>query len=183
MGRLASVSLRRGPRALGALLCLIWLGAGCASPAERTRWAAEFEYFRRGGTCDTQDGPVPCGLRVVVRDDGTWSASGVPGAPAEGTLPLGAASELAVLFSQSWRYFTEVPFTGVCPTETGGEEYGYVERRIPYGPGADELEPRVREVRSCVHDLERYDSLVKRNQIATAWIALRPPELQDVHFK
>jgi hypothetical protein len=169
--------------AVPALVATLAMTAACTAPAERTRWTTEFEYMRRGGTCETADGPTMCRLRVVVRDDGTWSATGVPAPPSEGTLPLGAASELAAIFSQSWRYFTEVPFTGVCPTETGGEEYGYVERRIPYGPGAERMDAQIREVRSCIHDLERYDSLVKRNQIETAWLALKPPELDHVQFR
>ena len=44
-------------------------------------------------------------------------------------------------------------------------------------------EERVREVRSCWYDLERYDALVKRNQIETAWLALKPPELDHVEFR
>ena len=171
------------PHTLPLLLVLTLLPSACGGPAERVRWVAEFEYMRRGGTCETPDGPQMCRLRVVVRDDGTWTATGVPQPPERGTLPLGAASELAAVFSQSWRYFTEVPFAGECPTATGGEEYGYVERRIPYGPGAELMDARVREVLYCVHDLERYDSLVKRNQIETAWLALKPPELEHVQFK
>jgi hypothetical protein len=42
---------------------------------------------------------------------------------------------------------------------------------------------RVREVRSCIYDLERYDSLVKRNMIEEAWKALKPPELAHVEFR
>ena len=145
---------RSGPLVLVSCIAA-FTTAACVVSEERTRWAVEFEYMRRGGQCQTDSVPVMCELRVVVRDDGTWSATGVPEPPSDGTLPVGAASELAVWFSQSWRYFTEVPFTGVCPTRTGGEEYGYVERRIPYGPGAEDLEPQVREVRSCINDLER----------------------------
>lgn len=132
----------------------------------------------------TDDGAgATCGIRVTVRDDGTWSATGVPAPPSEGTLPLGAASELASVFGQSWRYFTEVPFVGTCPTAYDGQEYGYVVRETPFGPGAELHDARVREVRSCTYDLERFDSLVKRNQIETAWLALKPPELEDVEFR
>ena len=164
-------------------VCLISLAACVDGPGEQLRWVPEFEYMRRGGTCQTDEGPAMCEIRVVVRDDGTWSATGVPQPPAGGTIPLGAASELAAHFSQSWRYFTEVPFEGTCPTLVGGEEYGYVVRHRPFGPGASEVEPRVREVRSCINDLDRYDSLVKRNMIETAWLALKPPELAHVEFR
>jgi hypothetical protein len=166
----------------GALL----LTVGACAPADSSggvRWATEFEYFRRGGLCPTGSGGATCELRVVVRDDGTWSASGVPAPPADGTLPIGAASELSAIFGQSWRYFTEELFTGVCPTAYDGQEYGYVERRIPYGPGAEAADMSVREVRSCVHDLDRYESLVKRNLIEEAWKGIKPPELAHVEFR
>jgi hypothetical protein len=148
-----------------------------------TRWSTEFEYFRWGGLCPTPEGGGTCEIRVVVRDDGTWSATGVPEPVSQGTLPLGAATELASIFGQSWRYFTEVPFTDVCPTAYDGEEYGYVVREIPFGAGAERADMRVREVRSCIYDLERYDSLVKRNMIEEAWKALKPPELAHVEFR
>lgn len=159
--------------------------AGCLADGtgSRTIWVAEFEYMRRGGSCPTPDGPETCELRVVIRDDGTWSASGVPEPPSGGELPLGVASGLAAIFDNSWRPFTDVPFTGVCPTSEGGEEYGYVARLLPVGPGAEDAETRVREVRSCTYDLERYDSLVKRNMIDAAWKGVRPPELAHVEFR
>jgi hypothetical protein len=71
----------------------------------------------------------------------------------------------------------------VCPTAHDGEEYGYVVRERPYGPGAEGVAPRVREVRSCAYDLERYDALVKRNMIETAWLVIKPPELEHVEFR
>ncbi len=167
-----------------ALLAGLASLATCDHPEPPIRWVTEFEYMRRGGPCPTADGHTAvCELRVVVRDDGTWSATGVPDPPREGTLPLGAATELASIFGQSWRYFTEVPFTGVCPTSRGGEEYGYVVRETPYGEGSERAEARVREARSCVYDLERYDALVKRNMIETAWLSLKPPELDHVEFR
>ena len=160
--------------------------AACAVPdtSGGVRWATEFEYFREGGLCPSDDGGgATCGIRVTVRDDGTWSATGVPAPPAEGTLPLGAASELSSIFGQSWRYFTEIPFSGTCPTAFDGQEYGYVVREIPFGPGAERMDARIREVRSCTYDLERYDSLVKRNFIEEAWKALKPPELAHIEFR
>ena len=167
-----------------AVVCLASVAA-CVGDGEgaRTGWVAEFEYLRWGGLCTTADGAAMCELRVVVRDDGTWSATGVPEPPSGGTLPLGAASELASIFGQSWRDFTEVPFTGVCPTAHDGEEYGYVVRHIPIGSGAEQADARVREVRSCTYDLERYPSLVKRNMIEMAWLAIKPPELDHVEFR
>lgn len=159
--------------------------AGCVDEAVlgSTRWVTEFEYMRRGGDCETPEGTVMCELRVVVRDDGTWSATGVPEPPSGGAIPPGSASALASIFGQSWRVFTDVEFQGVCPTRTGGEEYGYALRRFPYGPGSESLEPRIQEVRSCVYDLERYDALVKRNQIEVGWLVIKPPELEHVEFR
>ena len=113
-----------------AVVCLASIAACFGDGAgARVRWVAEFEYSRWGGLCTTPDGAATCELRVVVRDDGTWSATGVPEPPSGGTLPLGAASELASIFGQSWRYFTDVPFAGVCPTAHDGEEYGYAKDR------------------------------------------------------
>lgn len=159
--------------------------SGCAGDgvAGGTRWITEFEYMRRGGDCPTPEGIVMCELRVIVRDDGTWSATGIPEPPSGGSIPPGAASALASIFGQSWKVFTDEEFQGVCPTRTGGEEYGYVLRRIPYGPGSEGVGPRIQEVRSCIYDLERYESLVKRNQIETGWLVIKPPELAHVEFR
>ena len=163
---------------------LIVAAAACHGEAPQSiQWTTEFEYLRRGGACETPDGPATCELRVLVRDDGTWSATGIPEPPASGTLPMGAASDLALLFEESIRYFTEVPFTGLCPTASGGEEYGYVSRKTPYGPGAEGVEPRIVEITSCAYDLERHDSLIKRNQIESAWLTFKPPELEHVEFR
>ena len=96
---------------------------------------------------------------------------------------MGAASDLALLLEQSMRYFTEVPFDGICATRQGGEEYGYRATHKPVGPDADRLEERVLEAYSCTYDMERYDSLVKRNQIHQAWSTLKPPELDHVEFR
>ena len=172
-------------RVLMAIVLGVACAAGCVGEGivGGTRWVTEFEYMRRGGDCETPEGTVMCELRVVVRDDGTWSATGVPEPPSGGTIPPGAASALASIFGQSWKVFTEEAFEGVCPTRNGGEEYGYTLRRLPYGPGSEDVEPRVREVRSCVHDLERYESLVKRNQIETGWLVIKPPELEHVEFR
>ena len=68
---------------------LLLLAAACSGPPTiaDARWVTEFEYLRRGGDCEGADGRRRRRIRVVVRDDGTWSASGVPGAPAEGPSP------------------------------------------------------------------------------------------------
>ena len=166
-----------------AVACLAAV-TGCGDvPGAGMRRVAEFEYWRAGGLCPTDDGGATCEIRVIVRDDGTWSATGVPEPPSEGTLPLGAASALTTVFQNAWRDLTEVPFTGTCPTAFDGQEYGYVVREIPIGPGAERADARVREVRTCWYDLERYDGLMRRNQIETAWIALKPPELDHVEFR
>lgn len=148
------------------------------------RWTTEFEYFRIGGdSCEAPNDDGLCELRVTVRDDGTWSATGVPDAPDEGSIALGVATELAAVFDNGWRDLGGFPFQGVCATATGGEEYGYVVRRIPYGSGAEGVEPRVRESRSCWYDLERYENLVRRNQIETLWLAYKPAELDAIEFR
>ncbi len=67
--------------ALVAATCVM-LGVRCAPAGEAgssADLAVEFVLDRHGGLCPTPDGGgALCGLTVVVRDDGTWSAAGTP---------------------------------------------------------------------------------------------------------
>ncbi|MDX1492753.1 MAG: hypothetical protein R3253_01670 [Longimicrobiales bacterium] len=95
-------------------------------------------------------------MTVTVHDDGRWTASGFPEPDASaGTVPEGAASELAAILDEAWGELTARPFTGTCPLAYDESERFWVIRRLPRGPGAERTDADVRELRWCSYDLER----------------------------
>lgn len=133
--------------------------AACARAADgraaETGTTVEFVLARAGGLCLADSGEAAlCQLTIIVRDDGTWQATGTERpAPAEGTVALGAASRLAAVLDDGWPALTARPFTGECPTAYDGQEVSYTVRRLPSDPNAA-ADAEVREVRSCAYDLE-----------------------------
>lgn len=102
------------------------------------------------------EGGGGCEAVVTVTDEGSWTAGGYP-APetSTGSLPDGAASELAAILEDGWEDLTGAAFTDTCPVAYDGQEQYYVIRRLPAGPGAELADASVREIRSCTYDLER----------------------------
>ena len=137
----------------------------------------EFVLAREGGLCATADGGAAlCQLRIVVRDDGTWRATGTePPAPAEGTVASGAASRLAAVVEGGWEALTARPFTGTCPSAYDGQEVWYAVRRLPSGPGAELADAVVREVRSCTYDLEHIEARRVLQRLEEVWRELGLP--------
>lgn len=172
---------KRVPRALAiATPILLALVVGCA-PNEEVRSgvdaAVEFVFDRRGGLCPSPDGGgALCRLTVVVRDDGTWSAGGSPPAtPPSGSVPRGAASELAAVVDEGWEALTARAFTGDCPTAYDGSEVSYAVRRLPQGASASFADADVREVRSCTYDLSHPAAREVLGRLEELWRELALP--------
>ena len=170
-------SLRRAPaRGAGLAQALsLALLAACAPPipeeAAGPSERVEFEFGRVGGLCASPDGGgAPCELRIVVRDDGTWE-----GTPGSGTVTPGAATELATIVDDRWRAFTATAFTGTCPVAYDGQEFYFLVRRLPAGEGAAQADAEVREVRSCLYDLEHSDAVAALAMITEVWSVLGLP--------
>jgi hypothetical protein len=138
------------------------LFTACSAATAETN--LEFVRGRVGGLCPTADGGgALCQLKIAVRDDGTWQATGTERpAPAEGAVAEGAASKLAAALEQGWEALTARPFTGVCPSAYDMQEVWYSVRRLPSGPGAELADADVREVRSCTYDLDHPDARLAR---------------------
>ena len=165
--------------ALVAATCVM-LGVRCAPAGEAGSSAdpaVEFVRDRHGGLCPSPDGGgAPCGLTVVVRDDGTWSAVGTPPpAPPSGTVRPGAASELAAIVDDGWEALTARAFTGVCPTAYDGSELAYTVRRIPRGAAAPLADADIRDVRSCTYDLGHPAAQGVLRSLDELWQALALP--------
>ncbi len=165
--------------AIAAATCLA-LGMRCAPDGEPS-WpvdvAVEFVLDRRGGLCPGPDGSgSTCRLTVVVRDDGTWSATGTPPpTPPGGSVRTGSASELAAIVGEGWEALTARAFTGTCPTAYDGSELAYTVRRIPRGPDATSADADIREVRSCTHDFAHPAAQVVLIRLGDLWRALALP--------
>ena len=165
---------------VAAATCLT-LGIGCAPDREgssRVDVAIEFVLDRHGGLCPGPDGGgAPCRLTVVVRDDGTWSAMGMPpSTPPGGTVRTGSASELAAIVDEGWEALTAKAFTGTCPTAYDGSEFAYAVRRVPRGPSATSANADIREVRSCTHDLAHPAAQTVLLRLGDLWRALALPD-------
>jgi hypothetical protein len=152
------------------LLLAACAGAGDGSAAALDT-TVEFVLARAGGLCVPADGDAAlCELMLVVRDDGTWEATGnQPPAPAEGAVAAGAASRLAAVVESGWEALTARPFTGTCPSAYDGQEVWYAVRRLPTGPGAELADAVVREVRSCTYDLEHTEARRVLQQLEELW--------------
>jgi len=130
-------------------------GGNGDSGRSRLLWSVEVEVSREGGLCAGPDGGGACASTIVVADDGTWRASGYPEPEeTEGTVPVGAASELASILEDGWADLTARAFTGACPVAYDGQEVVYTIRRIPRGPGAERADASIQELRSCRYDLQ-----------------------------
>ena len=140
------------------MVALAGCGGGEAGQG-RLLWSVEVEITREGGFCVGPEEGGPCRTSVVVADDGSWRVDGFPPPEEpEGTVPVGAASELAALLERGWEDLTERPFTGTCPIAYDGQEIIYTIRRIPRGPGAERADMSVQELRSCTYDLEHIEA-------------------------
>ena len=155
--------------------------AACAAAGDRgaasMATTVEFVWGREGGLCLTDDGGgALCQLMIVVRDDGTWQATGTePPTSAEGTVASGAATRLAAVLKTGWEAVTARPFTGTCPSAHDMQEVWYRVRRLPSGPGAELADAVVREVRSCTYDLEHPDARRVLQQLEELWRELGLP--------
>lgn len=164
------------------MLTATWLLlAACTNAAggraAETGMTVEFVLARSGGLCLADSGEAAlCQLSIIVRDDGTWQATGTERpAPAEGTVALGAASRLAAVVDDGWEVLTARPFTGTCPTAYDGQEVSYVVRRLPSDPNAAPGDAEVREVRSCTYDLEHPGARSVLQRFEEAWRELGLP--------
>lgn len=144
------------PLASLALVASLALAAACASgPGFDRDHVVEVELAWSGGLCAGPEGGGACGSTILVRDDGTWSASGFPEPdPSRGTVASGAATELADILESGWDDLTARDFTGTCPVAYDGQEVIYTVRRLPRGQGAERADASVRQIRSCTYDLE-----------------------------
>lgn len=171
--------MRRFADSVGLMLCAALAGCGGESDQGGSiLWSVEVEVTREGGFCAVPEGGgAVCSTTVVVADDGTWRASGVPEPEeAEGTAPVGAASELAAILERGWEDLTARPFEGTCPLAYDGQEVVYTVRRIPRGPGAERADASVREIRSCTYDLEHAEARRWVWGFLERWDALGLPE-------
>ncbi len=172
---------RERPRRVGTVPAVALLLAACANAADGRAAApdtsVEFVLGRQGGLClDAEGEAALCQLSVVVRDDGTWEATGTERpAPAEGTVAAGAASRLAAVIDQGWDVLTARPFTGTCPSAYDGQEVWYAVRRLPTGPGAEPADADIREVRSCTYDLEHPEARHVVERLEELWRELGLP--------
>ena len=163
-------------RSLVSLLLAAGVGA-CApdpKPSSGPTWEVQVEYGSTGGLCmGPDDGGGACRRTVLVRDDGTWSASGRPPPPdSAGTAEPGAATALATLLEEGWNDLTSAPFTGTCPVAYDGAEFFYTLRKLPRGPGAERADAVILHLRSCSHDLE--------HAAAAPWIAAFHRNLEEL---
>lgn len=165
-------------RLLAAALCSFFVACIGDERAAEQGVAVEFVLARQGGLCPTADGGgALCKLRIVVRDDSTWEATGSQQpAPAEGEVAVAAASRLAAVFDSGWAALTARPFTGTCPMAYDGQEVSYTVRRLPTGPGAELADAAVREVRSCTYDLEDAEARRVIQRLEALWSELGLPQ-------
>lgn len=166
---------------LVASLTTVLLLAACGGVDERSPAAqettVEFVRARQGGLCLQADGGAAlCQLTIVVRDDGTWQATGTESpAPAEGQVAGGAASRLAAVLEAGWSALTARAFTGTCPSAYDGQEVSYAVRRLPSGPDAERADAIVREVRSCTYDLDHTEARSVLERLEDLWNELELP--------
>ncbi len=167
----------RGLRGLVGLGVAGWLA--CAPPGSDAGLAVEveLEVERSGGLCPTADGSAErCSSVVTVRDDGTWSAMTMGALDDEGVVPPNAASGLAAILEQGWRQLTLQTFTDTCPTAFDGQEVTYRIRRFAVGPGPEQADTEIREVRSCTYDLGHVGAREVLDRLEEAWSTLGLPE-------
>ena len=124
-------------------------------PTASPDWIVEVQRGRYGGLCAGPDGGGGCKVDTTVHDDGRWSSTAFPEPETPtGSVPEGAATELASVLERGWEDLTAQPFTGTCPVAYDGQELIYVIRRRPRGPGAERADAAVQELRSCTFDLD-----------------------------
>lgn len=164
---------------LFAFMLLPWAAACGGEPASQSspEWRIEVQKGRYGGLCLGPEGGGGCQSVVTVTDDGTWTATAYP-APERptGSLPGGAASELAAILEDGWTDLTGAPFTDTCPVAYDGQEQFYVIRRLPTGPSAERADADVRELRSCTYDLDRPEARRWIDAFEERWRELGLPE-------
>lgn len=161
------------------LVSLALLPACASDPGSETELTHEVEVqvARSGGLCAGPDGGGACGSTIVVRDDGTWSASGFPEPEVpEGSVASGTATELAGILESGWEDLTAREFTGTCPVAYDGQEVSYTIRRLPRGPGAERADAIVRQIRSCTYDLEHRSAARWIERFRDRWEELGLPD-------
>ncbi len=158
------------------LLVLVLAPAATAcsqGPTTKLEWIVEVQRGRYGGLCAGPDGGGGCEVTITVHDDGRWSSTAFPEPDSPtGSVPEGAATELASILERGWEDLTAQPFTGTCPVAYDGQEAFYVIRRLPRGPGAERADAAVQEIRACTFDLS--------TPIASRWIAMFQDRWQEL---
>lgn len=155
---------------------VVGTGVACAaapSPQEGPRY--EVARYSSGGLCPEQ----PCGIQIVVGDEGSWTATGFRAPePGAGEIPPGAATRLAEAIEARWGALTAEPFTAACPTVYDGSEIVWVVRRLPSAGGTGtpgDTVTVVRELASCTWDLDADPAAAALDEVRAIWEALGLP--------
>jgi len=168
------------PLAVLAAAGVVGTVAACTaspSPQEGPRSEARYEVERYsyGGLCPEG----PCGIRIVVGDEGSWTATGFQAPePGPDELPPGAATRLAEAIEARWDALTAEPFRAACPTVYDGQEVVWTVRRLPSAGGSAtpaDTAAVVRELASCTWDLEADPAAAALDDVRALWEELGLP--------
>lgn len=155
---------------------MLGTGVACtASPSPQEGPRYEVERYSYGGLCPEG----PCGIRIVVGDEGSWTPTGFQAPePGPGELPPGAATRLAEAIEARWDALTTEPFTETCPTAYDGPEIVWTVRRLPPAGGTGtpgDTATVVRELASCTWDLDADPAAAALDEVRAVWEELGLP--------